>query len=57
MLPLCILTAFRLAALWACAQKRGSFEKVVPMGDVISIAFGVVIFALLILYVPACEKV
>jgi len=27
------------------------------MGDVISIAFGVVIFALLIFYVPACEKV
>jgi len=27
------------------------------MGDVVSIAFGVVIFALLIFYVPACEKV
>jgi len=27
------------------------------MGDMISIAFGVVIFALLMLYVPACEKV
>jgi len=27
------------------------------MGDFISIAFGFAIFALLILYVPACEKV
>jgi len=27
------------------------------MGDLISIAVGVAIFALLILYVPACEKV
>jgi hypothetical protein len=54
---LCVWVAFRLAALPACAQKRGSFEKVWPMGDVISIAFGVVIFALLIFYVPACEKV
>jgi hypothetical protein len=54
---LCVWVAFRLAALPACAQKRGSFEKVWPMGDVVSIAFGVVIFALLIFYVPACEKV
>jgi hypothetical protein len=44
-------------ALWACVQKRASFKKVVPMGDFISIAVGVVIFALLIFYVPACEKV
>jgi len=27
------------------------------MGDFISIVFGIAIFALLILYVPACEKV
>jgi len=27
------------------------------MGDVISIAFGAVIFGLLFFYVPACEKV
>jgi len=27
------------------------------MGDFVAIAFGVVIFAVLILYVPACEKV
>jgi hypothetical protein len=28
-----------------------------PMGDFISIAVGLAIFALLIIYVPACEKV
>jgi len=27
------------------------------MGDLISVLFGVVLFTLFILYVPACEKV
>jgi len=27
------------------------------MGDVIAISFGVILFILLIVYVPACEKV
>jgi len=32
-------------------------ERWFPMGDIISVAAGVVIFALLILYVTGCEKV
>jgi hypothetical protein len=32
-------------------------ERNIPMGDLISILAGVAIFALLILYVPACERV
>jgi hypothetical protein len=32
-------------------------ERWCLMGDLISVVFGLVIFAVLILYVPACEKV
>ncbi len=32
-------------------------ERSLPMGDLISILAGAAIFALLILYVPACERV
>jgi hypothetical protein len=32
-------------------------ERNIPMGDLISILAGAAIFVLLILYVPACERV
>jgi hypothetical protein len=42
--------------LWAFNKKKRP-ERWCPMGDFISIAFGVAIFVLLIRYVSACEKV
>jgi hypothetical protein len=47
---------FRLVALRQSAQTP-PHERVVSMGDLTAIVFGLAIFVALFLYVPACEAV
>jgi hypothetical protein len=53
---LCAEPKFHDEDLCRQAHKRPR-ERWCHMGDVIAVMFGVTIFALLLVYIPACEKV
>lgn len=56
MLFLCKTPFSHIEFLGRCVQMNDRKGRC-SMGDIIAISFGVILFILLIVYVPACEKV